>query len=101
MEIIEEEPIISLDAVEGYGDLNDQLDIFLIDIQKASIGYEWMTDRVHVTRSAHDQMARLIYKDEDGAAILVTTRGWYDNPSGEMHIRKELIWVPFDTGQVD
>ncbi|MEM3290818.1 MAG: hypothetical protein QW046_04810 [Candidatus Micrarchaeaceae archaeon] len=89
------EPILTLRMGSGYSDEHDLVKIYYSDVKKAKLGKVWKTWPVHTIRDAIQQSAKLVYKDVDGAVILVTTNIWNDSDDAEMSTEYDLVYVPF------
>ncbi|MEM4058427.1 MAG: hypothetical protein QXZ12_06870 [Thermoplasmata archaeon] len=97
MVLLNEKPIITLNMFEGYSDRVDKVEIFINDIKHALVGDEWFTSPVHSTRDAKEMSAKIIYKDAEGASVLITTHRWNDKEEPEIQITRKLVWIAFGT----
>ena len=89
------EPILRLRMGSGYSDDYDYIEIYYSDIKNAKLGKIWRTRETHIIRDAMEQSARIIYKDDEGAVILLKTNLYDDSDEPEMETRYDLIYVPF------
>ncbi|MEM3554963.1 MAG: hypothetical protein QXU79_04035 [Candidatus Micrarchaeaceae archaeon] len=90
------EPILTLRMGSGYSDEHDLVKIYYSDVKKAKLGKVWKTKETHITRDAMEQLAKIVYKDIDGAVILLKTNFYDDSEEPEVETRYDLLYVPFE-----
>ncbi|MEM4067493.1 MAG: hypothetical protein QXV17_11630 [Candidatus Micrarchaeaceae archaeon] len=88
-------PILKLKMGSSYSDDFDFKNIYLSDVKRARIGKIWKTREVHIIRDSIEQEAKVIYKDSNGAFILVISHIWDDSGDGEMEVKTNIIYVSF------
>jgi len=92
--VIHEEPALVL---QGY-DFNregEDVEISFEELRRAEVGQTWRSRAGNSVRDWKEEEAKVVYKDNRGVAVRVTT--WYvpDSPSGDAEKSVKLLWFEF------
>ena len=96
--IIIEDPIFTLRGGSGWSDESDELTLVGIDdLKRAGVGQEWLAlNRTNIGRDAYSASLKVVYKDQDGVAVLLRCWGTRDTPAApEWEDPPVLHWVEF------
>ena len=96
--VISKKYTLRLDGWCGYDNNNDDTEVFLYleDIKNAKVGQIWEAKYYgNCGRDCHNEEAKVIYKDDTGAGILITYTGTTDSPNPKPYENRELLWIEF------
>ncbi|QRF76179.1 hypothetical protein Thermo_01696 [Thermoplasmatales archaeon] len=84
---------IRLQGHSKYCVADGNYDIYYNQLRTAKMGTEWHA-RALVTQASVVDSAKLVYRDDEGCAVLVTTVAYPDTLDGDKPEKKhKLVWV--------
>ena len=93
--VIKQEAAFVLNASD-YNQTYEDVPVSWQELRNAEIGTEWDSQYPNCGRSAYQETAKLVYKDDKGAAVLLRADMSTDSPDPEWSDEQKLIWFAFD-----
>jgi len=95
-EVITERPAFTLQG-SSFDGVGEVVEISFAELRKAEVGERWEAFDTHnCRRDLNEESAELIYKTEDGAAVLFRAEGTSDEPSPQpWKAKPRLKWFAF------
>ena len=89
-----EEPLITLRGECGYSDDAYSLEIYSNNLKNAEVGKIFSAYSSNTARDSIEESLEIVYKNKDGCAGLLKTKGHYDNgnANNEWENEPKLIW---------
>lgn len=96
-QVIIEEPALVLKGYDFNREGHD-VEVSWEDLRKAKVGDSWVSSAGSSMRDWMEEEAVVVYKDDRGCAVRVTT--WYipDAPDAEQEMEVQLLWFEFRGG---
>lgn len=95
-EVITERPAFTLQG-SSYNGIGETVEVTFAELRQAEVGERWEALDTHNCRRALcEEIAEVVYKTEDGAAVLFRAEGTSDDPSPEpWQEEPRLTWFKF------
>ena len=95
-EVIMERPAFMLQG-SSYNGIGEVIEISFNDLRRAEVGERWEAlDTHNCRRDLNEESAELVYKTEDGVAVLFRAEGTSDEPNPEpWKAKPKLKWFAF------
>jgi len=80
-------------------DYNKSYDSLIVpwqELRKAKAGTEWEADFPHCGRNSYRESAKVVYKDNEGVAVLLRIDKSTDSPDPEYSHTLQIAWFAFD-----
>ena len=98
-ETILEKPAFSLQA-NSYDGQKEDIEVSFTDLRNAKVGDKWENrDSHNCGRYLYEQSAEVVYKTDEGVAVLIRVEGTTDSPNPEpWEADPALRWFEFAEG---
>jgi hypothetical protein len=100
--VVVQEPAFILEGWNGYSTESEKVVVTWDDLKSAQVGTVWEAqDRSSCVRDSHSQEAKVVYKDEYGAAVLHINKKTTDDPyQPEDVIEFMLVWYEWGSAKI-
>ena len=95
-EVIVERPAFTLQG-SSYNGVGEVVDVSFAELRAAEVGERWEAFDTHnCGRDLNEESAEVVYKNEDGIAVLFTAEGTSDEPTPKpWKAKPKLKWFAF------